>query len=81
MAYKFAAGQSVEYTPAGGKLGLFKVVRCMPVEPQHDEPRYRIKGDYEGFERVALEFDLYPAKPGSSYAPPTNMRRTATHRG
>jgi hypothetical protein len=81
MAYKFAVGQSVEYTPVGGKLGLFQVVRCMPIEPQQDELRYRITSDSEGFERIVLEYDLDVATPGRSYAPPTNVRRTAAHHG
>jgi hypothetical protein len=81
MAYKFAVGQSVEYTPVGGKLGLFQIVRCMPIEPQQDELRYRIKSEREGFERIVLEYDLDLATPGRFYAPPTNVRRTATHHG
>jgi hypothetical protein len=81
MAYKFAVGQSVEYTPVGGKLGLFEVVRCMPIEPQQDAVQYRIKSEREGFQRNVLEYDLDIAVPGRSYAPPTNVRRTAAHHG
>ena len=81
MAYKFMVGQSVEYTPVGGKLGLFQVVRCMPIEPQQDTLRYRIRSEREGFERIALEYDLGPAMPGRLYPEPINGRRSATHHG
>jgi hypothetical protein len=73
MTFKFDMGQSVEYKPVGGKVGLFQVTRQMPEEYQAFDRKYRIKGSGEGFERIVLECDLSPANEASSYAsdPPT----------
>ena len=79
MPYKFSVGQSVEYTPPGGKLGLFQVVQCMPIEPQQDELRYRVKSNSEGFARSVQEFELSPAQPDRVYAPQLAISRSASH--
>ncbi len=73
MTFKFDKGQSVEYKPVGGKVGLFQVTRQMPEEFQAFDRKYRIKCVSEGFERSVLECDLSPANKASSYAsiPPT----------
>jgi len=68
MTFKFDMGQSVEYKPIGGKVGLFQVIRQMPEEFQAFDRKYRIKGSGEGFERSVLECDLSPANEASSYA-------------
>jgi hypothetical protein len=76
----FAVGQSVEYKPAGGKMGLFKVVRHMPEEFQAIDLKYRIKSDSEGFERNVLECDLSPSvQPAESYAAMPPLRRSGGH--
>jgi hypothetical protein len=73
MTFKFDMGQSVEYKPVGGKVGLFQVTRQMLEEFQAFDRKYRIKGSGEGFERIVLECDLSLANEASSYAsvPPT----------
>lgn len=58
MNFKFSAGQTVEFSPTGGVAGRYSVVRSMPLEPHHDEPRYRIKGELAGEERVVSESSL-----------------------
>jgi hypothetical protein len=58
MSFKFAVGQAVEYKPTGGKLGLYTVVRQMPEEFRAFDRKYRIKSQYEHFERNVLECDL-----------------------
>jgi hypothetical protein len=68
MAFKFDMGQSVEYKPVGGKIGLFQVTRQMPEEFRAVDRKYRIKGSGEGFERSVLECDLSPANDTASYA-------------
>jgi hypothetical protein len=67
MAFKFDMGQSVEYKPVGGKIGLFQVTRQMPEEFRAVDRKYRIKGSGEGFERSVLECDLSPANDAASY--------------
>jgi hypothetical protein len=80
MSYKFAVGQSVEYKPAGGKTGLFRVVRHMPEEIQAIDRKYRIKSDGEGFERNVLECDLSSSvKSPDSYAAVLPLRRSGGH--
>jgi hypothetical protein len=80
MNYKFAVGQSVEYKPAGGKPGLFKVIRRMPEEIQAIDRKYRIKSDSEGFERNVLECDLSPSvKSADLYAAVLPLRRSGGH--
>lgn len=58
MSFKFAVGQVVEYTPAGDKPALYKVVRRMPVEPFASDLRYLIKAENDGVERNVLECHL-----------------------
>jgi hypothetical protein len=58
MIYKFLVGQTVEYTPIGGKAGLYTVVRQMPEEPTSSDLKYRIKSLREDFERNVLECQL-----------------------
>ncbi len=78
MTFKFDKGQSVEYKPAGGKIGLFEVTRRMPEEFRAIDRKYRIKCVGEGFERIVLECDLSPANEASSYASvPQNVRVTS----
>jgi hypothetical protein len=57
MNFKFAVGQAVEFTPRGGKLGLYTVVRHMPEEHQALDRIYRIQSQ-QGMEWSAFEFDL-----------------------
>ena len=56
--FKFSVGEAVEYTPRGGTVGLFTVVRHMPEESQAIDLKYRIKNQQENFERTVLECDL-----------------------
>ena len=80
MSFKFAVGQAVEYKPAGGKIGLFKVVRQMPEEFRAIDRVYRIKSDSEGFERNVLECDLSePVNAEEAYAPMRPLRRSGGH--
>ena len=57
MNFKFPVGQAVEFTPRGGKTGLFKVTRQMPQEHQALDLKYRIQNE-QGAEWSAFEFDL-----------------------
>ena len=78
MPFKFNMGQSVEYKPVGGKIGLFQVTRQMPEEFRAVDRKYRIKCAGEGFERSVLEFDLSPANDAASYASvPQTVRATS----
>jgi hypothetical protein len=64
-AHKFKVGQSVRFTPgkmmppAGGQA--YKIVRVLPAEG--GEYHYRIKSEYEPYERIARESEL-SALPG-----------------
>jgi hypothetical protein len=58
MSFKFLVGQAVEYTPMGGKIGLYRIVRQMPTEEQAFDLRYRIKSEAEIYERNVLECQL-----------------------
>jgi hypothetical protein len=79
MNFKFSAGQSVEYKPTGGLLGLYTVIRQMPEEFRAFDRKYRIKSEREGFERTVLECDLQESqKPQSLYATVLPMR---SHQG
>ena len=76
MSFKFSVGQAVEYTPIGGKVGLYKVVRRMPEEPQSTDNRYRIKSEIEGYERNVLECQLSSdVGPASAYNHEPQPRR------
>jgi len=76
MDFKFLVGQTVEFTPRGGKVGLFTVVRQMPEEYQALDRKYRIQGQ-QGIEWSAFEFDLTATdnSPGE-YAASGPMRNT-----
>ena len=68
MDFKFAVGQSVEYTPVKGTRGLFTVIRQMPEEHRAFDRTYRIKSEQEGFERNVMECDLTVSeRPKESY--------------
>ena len=80
MSFKFAVGQAVEYKPTGGKVGVFRFVRQMPEEFRAVDRVYRIKSDFEGFERNVLECDLNElANAEESYAPMRPLRRSGGH--
>ena len=80
MSFKFAGGQAVEYRPAGGKAGLFNVIRQMPEEYLHVDRKYCIKSKLEGFERIVLECDLSEAQPEGSYSDEPLRRARAGRR-
>jgi hypothetical protein len=68
----FEIGESVEYKPLGGTVGVFIVMRRMPDDPS-GEPMYRIKSELEYHERNVLESAL--TKLGaSSQKPEPSMR-------
>ena len=79
MNFKFLVGQTVEFTPRGGKVGLFTVVRQMPQEYQALDRKYRIQGE-QGTEWSAFEFDLTASDkgPGEDEAA-RPMRNTGRH--
>ena len=58
--HKFKAGQTVELLRKQElhvkPLGMFEVVRLMPIE--HGEWQYRIRSLADGHERVVLEAEL-----------------------
>lgn len=58
MNFRFFTGQCVEYVPIGGVAGRYSIVRAMPLEPIQVEPKYRIKGELAGEERVVSECSL-----------------------
>jgi hypothetical protein len=59
MSFKFRVGQTVEYTPIGQKkASLYLITRCMPMEEQSFDLRYRIKSESEAYERNVLECQL-----------------------
>ena len=58
MNIKFAVGQCVEYVPVGTVGGRYIIVRPMPNEYNQSEPRYRIRGEEAGEERVVAESAL-----------------------
>jgi len=79
MNFKFLVGQTVEFTPRGGKVGLFTVVRQMPEEDQALERKYRIQGE-QGTEWSAFEFDLTASdKSPGEYAASRPMRNTGRY--
>ena len=78
MDFKFSVGQAVEYTPRGGTVALFTVVRQMPEEAQAIDLKYRIKNQHESFERTVLECDLSPSdKRQEDYAISNRLRYTS----
>jgi hypothetical protein len=60
VAHKYAAGQSVRYSPLryedNSARGLYTIVRLLP--EQGNTPQYRIKAKVDGRERVVLEDQL-----------------------
>ena len=79
MNFKFPVGQAVEFTPRGGKVGLFTVVRQMPEEYQALDRKYRIQSQ-QGTEWSAFEYDLTASDKGpGEYAVPSPMRNTGRH--
>jgi len=80
MSFRFSIGQAVEYKPAGGKVGLFTVVRQMPEEFRAIDRVYRIKSASEDFERNVLECDLSASdNPADTYGPMPPLRRSGGH--
>ena len=65
----YEVGESVEYKPPGGPVGVFTIIRWMPHDPS-GERIYRIKSDLEFRERNVLEFALTKLTL-SPTAPPT----------
>lgn len=79
MAFKFPVGQAVEYTPRGGKVGLFTVVQHMPEEFQAVDRKYRIQNQ-EGVVWSTFEFDLTASeKEAGQYATSAPMRNKGKH--
>jgi antitoxin component YwqK of YwqJK toxin-antitoxin module len=62
-AHKYAAGQSVRYSPHrfedGSARGVYTIVRQLP--ETGDIPQYRIKAKADGRERVVREDQLVRA--------------------
>jgi hypothetical protein len=60
VAHKYAAGQSVRYSPLryedNSARGLYTIVRLLP--EQGNTPQYRIKAKLDGRERVVREDQL-----------------------
>jgi len=65
----YEVGESVEYKPQGGPVGVFTIIGRMPNDPS-GERMYRIKSDLEFCERNVLESALTKLAP-SPMAPPT----------
>jgi hypothetical protein len=79
MNFKFPVGQAVEFTPRGGKVGLFTVVRQMPEEYQALDRKYRIQS-HHGTEWSAFEYDLTASnKDPGEYAVSSPMRTLGRH--
>jgi hypothetical protein len=79
MHFKFPVGQAVEFTPRGGKVGLFTVVRQMPEEYQALDRKYRIQSP-EGTQWSAFEYDLSASDKGpEEYPVSIPMRNTGRH--
>ena len=74
----YEVGESVEYKPPGGPVGIFIIIRRMPYDPS-GERIYRIKSDLEFCERNVLESALTKLAL-SATAPPTmwDKRRPAS---
>jgi hypothetical protein len=58
MSFKFIAGDAVTFKDPRSRESQFTIVQRMPGEDNASEPRYKIKADGEGFERVVHESDL-----------------------
>ena len=74
----YEVGESVEYKPPGGPVGVFTIIRRMPHD-RSGERIYRIKSDLEFCERNVLESALTKLAL-SATAPPTmwDKRRPAS---
>jgi hypothetical protein len=80
MNFKFPVGQVVEFTPRGGQVGLFTIVRQMPEEYQALDRKYRIQSQQHGTEWSAFEFDLTaPNKDPGQYAVSSPLRNLGRH--
>ena len=60
MPFKFKVGEKVGFHDRRSKETNYRVVQCLPGEDNASEPRYKIKAEREGFERVVVENDLNP---------------------
>ena len=69
----YEVGESVEYKPPGGPVGVFTIIRRMP-QDSSGEQIYRIKSDLEFCERNVLESALTKLAL-SATAPPTMWDR------
>jgi hypothetical protein len=58
MAFKFEVGQVVTFQDPRSLEAKFTIVQRMPGEDNASEPRYKIKAETEGFERVVVESAL-----------------------
>ena len=80
MNFKFSVDQAVEYTPRGGKAGLFTVVRQMPEEYGAFDRKYQIRNEQESFVRSVLECELVASdKPQQDYAVIASLRHTSRY--
>ena len=61
MAYKFAAGEVVTCKDPRSLDTKFTIVQRLPGEDNASEPRYKIKAETQGFERVVAESALNSA--------------------
>ena len=58
MSFKFEAGEVVTFKDPGSLETQFTIIQRMPGEYNASEPRYKIKSEAEGFERVVAESAL-----------------------
>ena len=71
MLFRFAVGQNVEFqAPSSKQVGLYRIIRHMPVEYPAMDLKYRIKSVYEHGEWNVLESQLSsPSRDEFSYTP------------
>ena len=62
MLHLHVVGQTVGYAPIGCAIDNYKITKRMPEEEQAIDPRYRIKSEYETFERCVPESQLVQAR-------------------
>lgn len=58
MAFKFEVGAKVGFQDRRTEETHYIIIQRMPGEDSVDEPRYKIKAEREGLERVAAESEL-----------------------
>ena len=58
MSFKFEAGEVVTFKDPRSLETQFTIIQRMPGEYNASEPRYKIKSEAEGFERVVAESAL-----------------------